>query len=133
MLSAIATEMIGICLLRLPGLVRLHPKPGSIGSTVIGGLIFGVGLALLGHCPGTVAGAAGQGSMDAMLGELAGMLLGTGVYAAIYDRLDRKTMHIGKFDEITLPELLNLRTWPVVIGVSAAIVVFLIIMENSGT
>ena len=49
MLSAILVGMLGIYALKAAGLVRLHTKPGSVGATVIGGLIFGAGFALLGY------------------------------------------------------------------------------------
>jgi hypothetical protein len=129
MLSAVVTGMVGIYLLRIPGLVRLHKKSGSVGSTVIGGLIFGVGFALLGYCPGTVAGAVGQGALDALLGGVAGMLLGTGIYASIYDPLERKILHLGEFGKITLPQLLNAKPGPVILYVGAALVLFLVILE----
>jgi uncharacterized membrane protein YedE/YeeE len=112
MLSAVVSGMLGIYLLRIPGLVRLHRKSGLVGSTVIGGLIFGVGFALLGYCPGTLAGAAGQGSLDALLGGAAGMLLGTGVYSVLYPRLEPRILNIGDFGKLTLPQLLSARTWP---------------------
>ena len=57
MLTAVVVGMIGMYAMKSRGLVKLHPKPGSIGSTVIGGIIFGMGFAILGYCPGTVAGA----------------------------------------------------------------------------
>lgn len=60
-ITAIITGMIGIYFLKSKGLVKLHPKPGSLGSVVIGGLLFGIGFGLLGYCPGTVAGAVGHG------------------------------------------------------------------------
>jgi hypothetical protein len=132
MLSAVLTGMIGIYLLRIPGLVRLHKKSGSFGSTVIGGLIFGVGFALLGYCPGTVAGAVGQGALDALLGGVAGMLLGTGIYSILYDRLEKRILHLGEFGKITLPELLNAKPWPVILRVSTVIAVFLLILELVG-
>jgi hypothetical protein len=132
MLSAVVTGMIGIHLLRIPGLVRLHRKSGSLGSTVIGGMIFGVGFALLGYCPGTVAGAVGQGALDALLGGVVGMLLGTAIFAAIYDRLEKRVLHIGEFGKITLPQLINQRTWSVVFRVSAFIVLLLLILELAG-
>jgi uncharacterized membrane protein YedE/YeeE len=132
MLSAVVTGMVGIYLLRIPGLVRLHKKSGSVGSTVVGGLIFGVGFALLGYCPGTMAGAIGQGSLDAFLGGVAGMLLGTGIYSIIYDHLEKKILHVGEFGKITLPQLLNFRPWPVIISVGIAIGLFLFILESAG-
>ncbi len=62
MLTAVVVGgMIGIYAMKSKGIIELHPKPGSIGSTVIGGIIFGMGFAILGYCPGTVAGAVGHG------------------------------------------------------------------------
>ena len=67
-LTAVATWMIGVYAMRSAGLVRLSIKPGSLKATVPGGLVFVIGFGLLGYCPGTMAGAAGQGSLDALLG-----------------------------------------------------------------
>jgi hypothetical protein len=58
MLTAIVSGMVGVYALRAIGLLSLNIKPGSWGTSGIGGLIFGVGLAILGYCPGTSAGAA---------------------------------------------------------------------------
>ena len=132
MLSAVVTGMVGIYALRIPGLVRLHKKSGSVGSTVIGGLIFGVGFALLGYCPGTLAGAVGQGSMDALFGGAFGMLAGTAIYAALYDRLERKVLHIGEFGQLTLPQLLNVKPWSVIGVLCASILLFFFILEYAG-
>jgi len=37
MLTAVVTGMIGVHFLRSLGLAELHPKPGSMGSTALGG------------------------------------------------------------------------------------------------
>jgi hypothetical protein len=132
MLTAVVTGMVGIYALRIPGLVRLHKKSGSVGSTVIGGLIFGVGFALLGYCPGTLAGAAGQGSMDALFGGALGMLAGTAVYAALYERLERKILHVGEFGRLTLPQLFNVKPWPVIAVLGGSIVLLLVVLEFAG-
>ena len=132
MLSAVATGMVGIYLLRSLGLVALHPKPGSFGSTVIGGLIFGVGFGILGYCPGTVAGAVGQGYLDALLGGVAGILIGAGLFATIYPELDRKILKKGYFGELTWPQLLRVNPWVVVILVAMGIITLLLWIEKSG-
>src|SRR6056297_2939265 len=88
MLSAVITGMVGIYALKSLGLIELHTKAGSVGMTVIGGLIFGTGLGVLGYCPGTIAGAAGQVELDALVGGVLGMLAGAGLFAAIYPRLE---------------------------------------------
>lgn len=68
-LSAILVGMLGIYPLKRRGYIELHRKSGSIGSTVIGSLIFGIGFALLGYCPGTAVGAVGQGSLMLCSGD----------------------------------------------------------------
>ena len=128
MLSAIVTGMLGVYLLRSLGLVRLQPKAGSLGSSVVGGLIFGVGFAILGYCPGTLAGAVGQGSLDALFGGMTGILIGTGLFAALYPRLQATILNKGDFGAITLPELLRVNAWFVVVPVAVLLVALLLWM-----
>lgn len=132
MLTAVVTGMIGVHVLKSAGLAQLHPKPGSVGSTVIGGLLFGVGFGLLGYCPGTVAGAVGQGSLDGLFGGVVGIVIGAGLFAAVYHRIHDTILSKGDFGEITLPELLKVSHWKVAIPVAVAIVVLLIILEKAG-
>lgn len=132
MLSAVVTGMVGIYLLKGMGLTRLHPKPGSFGSSMIGGLIFGIGFGMLGYCPGTAVGAAGQGSLDALLGGIPGMLIGAWLFAKMYPRLERGILKKGDFGEITLPELVRVNHWAVIIPVCIIIVTLLFWMERIG-
>ena len=130
-LSAIVVGMVGIYLLKAVGMVELHPKPGSIGMTVVGGLIFGIGFALLGYCPGTISAAIGQGNLDALLGGLAGIIIGSGIFAHLYPGLE-KFLKKGWFGEITIPEYLKVNPWLVIIPISLLIVLFLYIIESVG-
>ncbi len=132
MLSAVVTGMIGVHLLRSLGLAALHPKPGSLGSSVIGGLIFGVGFALLGYCPGTIAGAVGQGSLDGLFGGMAGILVGAGLFAEAYPKLDRSILKKADFGELTLPQLFKVNPWVVVFPVAIGIILLLLLIEKSG-
>ena len=43
---------------------------------MLGGLIFGTGMAVLGYCPGTLPVSLGEGSLDALVGILGGLLAG---------------------------------------------------------
>ena len=132
MLTAMATGMVGVHLLRSLGLAQLHPKPGSLGSTAVGGLIFGVGFGILGYCPGTVAGAVGQGSLDALFGGVAGILIGAGIFAAGYPKLDLGILHRGNFGDITWPRLLKANPWAVVFPLAMAVIAFLFLLERAG-
>lgn len=51
MLTAITVGMVGIFWMRSWGLVKLHVKPTNVASNIAGGLLFGVGLGLLGRAP----------------------------------------------------------------------------------
>jgi hypothetical protein len=132
MLSAVIIGTLGIHFLRSLGLVQLHPKPGSFGTSVMGGLIFGVGFATLGYCPGTIAGAVGQGSLDALVGGVAGILLGAGIFASLYHRLQKATLIKGDFGELTLPQLLKVNPWVVVIPAVILLAAILFLLQKAG-
>jgi len=132
MASAVITGMIGVHLLRSLGLVKLHPKPGSFGSSALGGLIFGVGFGLLGYCSGTIAGAVGQGSIDALVGGVGGGLLGAGIFAELYPRLEEKVLKRGDFGDSTFPEILGVNSWLVVIPAVLVLLLLLLWIEEMG-
>ena len=70
---AIGVGVILLCIEIGLGLATYHIKPFLLGGIVLGGLIFGAGMAILGYCPGTVMVSAGEGSLDAMVGILGGL------------------------------------------------------------
>lgn len=132
MLSAVVTGMIGVHLLREIGLARLHPKAGSLGSTVIGGLIFGVGFAVLGYCPGTGVGAAGQGCLDALCGGIPGLIIGAWLFAVLYPALEKRVLVKGSFGDVTLPQLLRIPPFVVIALLAVVIVLCLFLLERAG-
>ena len=132
MLSASLVGMLGIYFMRSFGWVQLYPKSGSVGINVIGGLIFGVGFAVLGYCPGTIAGAIGNGYLDAVVGGLAGILIGSGIFAALYPKLSRGILKKGDFGNLTLPELFKVNTWIVVVPVAVLMFLVLFWIERAG-
>ena len=132
MLSAVATGMVGIYLMKSLGWIKLSLKSGSVGMNVIGALIFGVGFAVLGYCPGTIAGAIGNGYLDAIVGGLAGILLGTWIFALMYPKLKDGILKMGDFGDITLPRLFKVNDWVVVVPAVALIVLLLFWIESAG-
>jgi len=78
--KAIALSIgIGIILLSVQialGMASYHVKPFILGGLLIGGLLFGAGMAILGYCPGTLAISFGEGSIDALIGIIGGLLGG---------------------------------------------------------
>jgi uncharacterized membrane protein YedE/YeeE len=132
MASAVATGLIGFFLLTRFGYATRHVRAASVGSNVIGGLIFGIGFGLLGYCPGTVAGAVGQGALDALFGGVIGLLIGAGIFSEIYPSLNKKILNYGEIKKETVHELLGLPEWLVVLAGFFVIILFLYLLESAG-
>ncbi len=115
MLSAIIVGAVGIYLFKDLGLVKLHLKGTSIGAQIVGGSLFGIGWGLLGYCPGTAGGALGEGRIDGLWGML-GMLVGGALYAAVYPFMKAYVISIGKLGKISVPALLGINHWIVIIA-----------------
>lgn len=110
MLSTVLVGMIGIYLLYGMGTVTLDIKPAILGGNVLGGLIFGLGWGMVGYCPGTSAGALGEGRWDAFWAIL-GMLVGASLFAEVYPVLKTTVLTWGKFGEVTLPAMFGVSPW----------------------
>ncbi len=132
MLSAVVTGMIAKYFMRSNGSVTLSPKPGSAGMNIVGGLIFGIGFAVLGYCPGTIAGAVGNGYLDALIGGVGGIIIGAGLFAAVYPGLKDRILNKGYFGPVTLPELLKVNPWVVIIPFCAIMILLLYWIERTG-
>jgi len=114
MLSTVVVGTIGLHLLAGLDVVALSPKPGLVGANIIGGLLFGVGWALVGFCPGTSVGAVGEGRWHALWGIL-GMLVGAGLYAEAYPFLKRTVLGWGNLGKVRIPEVLHVSPWVVIV------------------
>ncbi|MFW6301874.1 MAG: DUF6691 family protein [Bacillota bacterium] len=130
-LTAILVGMIGVYFLSDRDIIELKPKSGSLRRTIPGGLIFGAGFALLGYCPGTIAGAIGNGSLDALIPGLLGIFTGSFFFAAFYEKFS-DSIDRNKFKVDTFPELLKVNHWKVIIPFSVLIIIFLILLESIG-
>ncbi len=100
-LMAIAVGTVGIYALDLADMAKLSIKPTYVVGIIIAGLIFGVGFAVAGYCPGTCVVAAGEGKTDAIATILGG-LTGAMLFALVYPMLGG-LMGITNYGEVTLP------------------------------
>lgn len=114
MLSSVLVAMVGVYLLKDLGLAKLSIKSTLLGGNILGGLIFGVGWGLFGYCPGTAMGALGEGRWDTVWGLL-GMLAGAAVFAEVYPFLKGTVLKWGDLGKITLPSVLGINHWIVIV------------------
>lgn len=128
MLSAIIVGMVGFHLLERMGLVERKIKPTRYGGNAIGGLVFGVGFALLAYCPGTNAAAVGQGNYDALVGVV-GMALGSYLYALAHQHGFDKVSELGERGKSTLADLAGMRPISFVSLAAPLLVAVLVMLE----
>ena len=124
MLTAIIVGSIGIHLflaLDLPILESL--KPESVLAIILGGMMLGIGMAILGYCPATCVAAAGQGSRGAWWGIL-GMLFGALAYAESYPLFKTHVIPKMLIQKTKLTEFLGLSPWIIIAILTIFAVVF---------
>lgn len=132
-MTAIVVTMLGVSYFYPKGRIPVKTKGGSIKNAVIGGLIFGAGFGLLGYCPGTIAGAIGNGAIDAITGGFIGIVMGTVIYAMMYERLKEKgIVTTDKYSEYSLFHKISGNPFKFTLPISAVIVLILFIMESQG-
>jgi uncharacterized protein len=104
MLTAIIVGGIGIFFLHSDGLAAYHIKPANLLAVAAGALLFGVGMALYGYCPGTGLAAIGTGSVHALIGAV-GMIAGAIAFAFSFDWIKAALLPIAAYGQVRLPEL----------------------------
>lgn len=129
--TAAAVGALGTRLLNHFGLADPKIKPLNTGGIVLGGTLFGAGMAILGYCPGTDMAALGAGHKDAAAGAF-GMLGGALAFVKLYP-LIKPLIEKGSFGKRTLPELTGTSPWLWVAGTSAAAAAGTGLLYRSGT
>ena len=127
MLSAIVVGMVGVLAMNSLGIVELHIKPTRYAANILGGLVFGIGFAILGYCPGTGAAALGQGNLDAIAGVL-GLMAGSYLFALASASLGRTVLKWGDRGKLVLPDVLHVPRWGVVLALTFIIVTAMAIL-----
>jgi len=109
MMSAIIVGMIGIWMLKGLGLVTLTGSLSTyVAGNLLGGVMFGVGMAASGFCPGTMAAGAGRGNVDYMVPGLLGFLTGGVIFGLTYMDIMPGLTKVMNLGNLSLPDMLNL-------------------------
>jgi uncharacterized membrane protein YedE/YeeE len=109
MMTALIVSMSGLYVLRALGLVTFPNVPATyVVGNLVGGLIFGVGMALTGFCPGTCAAGSGEGKLDYLIPGLLGFLVGAVIYGLTYQSVFPVIFDIANAGSIVIPDEWNL-------------------------
>ncbi|MFN2396705.1 MAG: hypothetical protein ABR597_13570 [Bacteroidales bacterium] len=71
-------------------------------------------------------------TLDAITGGLAGILLGSWIFAVMYPKLKDGILKMGDFGDITISRLLKVNDWVLVVPAVALIVLLLYWIESAG-
>ncbi|MFN3449195.1 MAG: YeeE/YedE thiosulfate transporter family protein [Roseococcus sp.] len=110
MLTAILVGGVGVYALVEMGFARWHLRDANLGGAGLGGLLFGVGMAIYGYCPGTGLAAAATGRTHALVGVL-GMIAGAIAYAFAFDWLRGTVLAWSNLGRVTLADVTGLPLW----------------------
>ena len=126
-LTAIACGSLGIYGLHSasPSLPFLISKT-TLFSTMLGGTLFGIGMAIMGYCPGTGVGALADGARDMWFGVL-GMIVGAALYAHLYPWIVSYIKPQKDMTTITLNGLFGISPWFFIAAIWCMLIILYII------
>ncbi len=112
------------------GLIQFHIKPFYPVGVALGGLIFGVGMVIVGYCPGSMPEAVGEGRMDTLLGIVSGIIGGV-IFTIFYPFYHNSFIHGKTIGKPTLTDLFGVNGFEkmiigVIIGTGFVLFAFLI-------
>lgn len=122
MALSIGVAAVGIGILSAAGTANLAVKPLYLLGVVLGGLVFGVGFAIAGYCPGTSLVACAEGRRDAWF-TVAGALVGALAYVLVYPVIAPYLVEPLSFGEVTLYGALGVAPWLAGLAVGAALII----------
>ena len=131
LLTGVIVGSFGVNLLAHFGVIDYAVKPTHALANMLGGVIYGLGWALLGYCPGTTGGALAEGALDGLAGLLGGVF-GAIVFAHTYDFWRVHVLPVGALGKVTIPSLLGVS--PVLVGLifSLMLLLFCVFLEKKG-
>jgi hypothetical protein len=107
MATAIGVGTLGVYLLDFNGLANMSIKPAYVWGVALGGIIFGIGWAVSGYCPGTCVVGSSEGKKDAMFTVL-GAFVGAFVFSLTFPYIESGLIAKANFGKITFESLLGI-------------------------
>ncbi len=133
MFTAIVVAATGLYLLADLGLLditRVYLIPTFFWPQLAGGVLFGIGYVVSGYCPGTAVAGLASGRLDALV-AMAGIAAGSYLFAVLFPLLEGFYLS-SSLGAPTIPKLLGVNHWIVIIVLAAAAAGMFMAMERFG-
>jgi uncharacterized protein len=106
--------------------------PTSMLANVAGGVVFGIGMATAGYCPGTIVAEAGEGRLDAWIAGLSGLVVGALVFGLLQPVIMPTLARVGVLGRVTFASLTGASPWLVLLVFGQAVLLMLILIARVG-
>ena len=127
---AVGSVLVYVMSLFVP--MHFDIKPTYVLGVGIGGLIFGVGFALAGYCPGTCVVGVSEGRRDALM-TLLGGVTGALVFTLVYTLIEGWLIKPLNFGKITLADVMHVPAMVVAVGMAAIFLTLATLMPTIRT
>ncbi len=132
MMSSLVVGMIGIYFLVNTGLVANMPITAThVVRNLIGGLLFGVGMAAAGVCAAPVAAGSGEGRLDYLIPGILGMLGGALLFGLTYQSVYLQINKLASDARVALPDVVDVNAWLVIALFTAITLLLFYILERA--
>jgi len=132
-MTALMVTALGLYPLRALGLITFPTVPATyIVGNLVGGLLFGVGMALAGFCPGTAVAGAGEGKLDYLIPGLLGFFVGALIFGLTYTQVMPQIMSIANYGNVVIPDLWHINPILAVIVFSLLALVLFYLIDRMG-
>jgi uncharacterized membrane protein YedE/YeeE len=129
LLTTIVVGGIGVLVLVDTGNAKYAVKDADLLGVVLGAVLFGIGMAVYGYCPGSGLAAIATGSVHALVGAF-GMIAGAIVYALTFDWVKANVLKVWTLGKVRLPDLTGIPDAVWFSGLAVASVIFFVWVER---
>jgi len=132
MMSSLVVGMIGIYFLVNTGLVPNMPITAThVVRNLLGGLLFGIGMAGAGVCAAPVAAGSGEGRLDYIIPGIFGMLTGALLFGLTYQSVYLQINKLATDARIVIPDAIDVNAWLVIALFTAVTLLLFYILERA--
>lgn len=133
MFMAIAVGSVGIYTVNQfwPDQAHIGIAPLYLGGLIVGGIIFGVGWAIAGYCPGTALVAMAEGKLDAAITVLGG-LVGAFVLSLIWDPIKSALVDPLNYGSKSVPDVIGVKPLLVAVVFAVLAIIFIMWLDHLG-